>query len=316
MADVILNQSSAQVKSILDRLDPFIGNGGKMSAFGFAYAVCSTAGDIAVKQVSIPDFIRTEGAIIAVHFINAFTVSNPKIQVGSYTPADIKLYGSALAPGKVRANTVVTMRYNAGVYNVIMIESRASLSTAGAVDLALPSGLLWCEHNVGASRPEDMGLYFSWGNVTGHAGDSGYDFSEENYNNSLGATLNGDIPVNDQFDMAHHNMGGQWRLPRNSEVLELYANTDFEMIEQDGKKGVRFTSRINGNSIFFPTTGYCNGTGRYNENSNGFFWCSSYGVDSTPNYNAYSFGFQYTGSYRFEPSLGFREFGRPVRAVM
>ena len=287
-----------------------------MSAFGFAYAVCSTAGDIAVKQVSIPDFIRTEGAIIAVHFVNAFTVSNPKIQVGSYTPADIKLYGSALAPGKVRANTVVTMRYNAGVYNVIMIESRAGLSTAGAVDLALPSGLLWCEHNVGASRPEDMGLYFSWGNVIGHAGDAGYDFSEENYINSLGATLNGDIPVNDQFDMAHHNMGGQWRLPRRNEVLELYANTDFEMIEQDGKKGVRFTSRINGNSIFFPTTGYCSGTGRYNENSNGFFWCSSYGIDTTPYYNAYVYGFQYTGSYRFEPSLNFRYDGRPVRAVM
>ena len=255
MADVILNQSADRVKAILSRLSPFIGNGGKASAFGFAYAVCNTAGDIAVKQVSIPDYIRTEGAIIAVHFVNAFTVSNPKIQVGSYAPADIKLYGSALAPGKVRDNTVVAMRYAAGEYQVISIESKSGMSTQGAVDLALPSGVLWCEHNVGASRPEEAGLYFSWGNVKGYAAGASYSFSQANYEASAGFTLGGDIPVNDAFDMAHHNMGGQWRLPRYSEIMELVDNCDCEYISQDGVPGCRFTSRINGNSIFLPLVG-------------------------------------------------------------
>ena len=280
-----------------------------MSAFGFAYAVCSTAGDIAVKQVSIPDFIRTEGAIIAVHFVNAFTVSNPKIQVGSYTPADIKLYGSALAPGKVRANTVVTMRYNAGVYNVIMIESRAGLSTAGAVDLALPSGLLWCEHNVGASRPEDRGLYFSWGNITGHAKGSGYEFSFDNYAISAGATLAGDIPVNDAFDMAHHNMGGQWRLPRASEFTELLNNCDRVWISEDGVPGIRFTSRANGNSIFLPTGGRAFMDYIQYEDTSLDYWSSSY-------YNAENARY-FSGDYNYAYlDYNQRHIGMSVRAVM
>lgn len=313
MADVILNQSSAQVKAILARLSPFIGNGEKMAAFGFAYAVCSTAGDIAVKQVSIPDFIRTEGALIAVHFVNAFTVSNPKIQVGSYTPADIKLYGSAIAPGKVRANSVVAMRYSGGVYHVIGIESQAGISTQGAVDLALPSGVLWCEHNVGASRPEDAGLYFSWGNVRGYAAGASYSFSEANYNASAGAGLGGDIPVSDVYDMAHHNMGGQWRLPRFSEFRELNDNCDYEWIEQDGKVGARYTSRINGNSIFFPATGnwmdtLIDGIGEY-----AYYMCSEY----FPNWHSGSgLLIDSQGPYEWPESLSPRYVGASVRAVM
>ena len=31
------------------------------------------------------------------------------------------------------------------------------------VDLGLPSGTLWATCNVGASKPEDYGDYFAWG---------------------------------------------------------------------------------------------------------------------------------------------------------
>ena len=310
MADVILNQSADRVKAIFARLSPFIGNGGNASAFGFAYAVCDTDGDIVVKQVSIPDFIRTEGAIIAVHFVNAFTVSNPKIQIGSYAPADIMLYGSAIAPGKVRANTVVTMRYAAGVYQVISIESMSGISTQGAVDLALPSGLLWCEHNVGASRPEEVGLYFSWGNVTGHAEGSSYDFSQAVYDQTPGAALAGDIAVGDTYDMAHHNMGGQWRLPRRFEFQELYDNCDTEWIDQEGMSGRRFTSRANGNSIFFPAAGRYDGTTLNNRGSVGYYWSSSFYSAQ----NAYYLRFNNLVVNPQNNSLRF--FGSSVRAVM
>ena len=281
MADVNLTQSSAQVKAFLERMSPFIGSGEKMSALGFAYAICSTPGDIAVKEVSVPDFIRAEGAIIAVHFLHAFTVSNPKIKVGSNEPVDMLLYGGALAPGKVRANTIVTMRYSQGYYYVISIESQAGISTQGAVDLALPSGLLWCEHNVGASRPEDAGLFFSWGNITGHADGSGYNFSQSNYNSSLGATLIGNIPVSDQFDMAHHNMGGQWRLPRMAEFQELLNNCSLEWLNQDGVDGIRATSNNNSNSIFFPAAGAYDGTTNDLAGEVGMYWCSDLNTDNS-----------------------------------
>ncbi len=33
------------------------------------------------------------------------------------------------------------------------------------VDLGLPSGLKWATENVGALKPEEVGGYFSWGDV-------------------------------------------------------------------------------------------------------------------------------------------------------
>ena len=31
------------------------------------------------------------------------------------------------------------------------------------VDLGLPSGLKWATHNIGATSPEQTGMYFAWG---------------------------------------------------------------------------------------------------------------------------------------------------------
>lgn len=36
------------------------------------------------------------------------------------------------------------------------------------VDLGLPSGLKWASTNVGASKPEEIGLYFAWGETEGY----------------------------------------------------------------------------------------------------------------------------------------------------
>ena len=33
------------------------------------------------------------------------------------------------------------------------------------VDLGLPSGTLWATCNVGANEPQDVGLYFAWGDT-------------------------------------------------------------------------------------------------------------------------------------------------------
>ena len=48
-----------------------------------------------------------------------------------------------------------------------------------AVDLGLPSGVKWADRNVGATSPEEPGLFFSWGNVDGVEIGKACDFSEE-----------------------------------------------------------------------------------------------------------------------------------------
>ena len=53
--------------------------------------------------------------------------------------------------------------------------------------------------------------------------------------------------------------------------------------------GRRFTSRINGNSIFFPASGYRYGTGLDSRGSNGLYWSASLGSQTYGYYlNFYS----------------------------
>ena len=303
-----LSQSDAQIQAILNKIQP-LAQTGDMATLGFGYGVCDTAGATAAKTVSITNFVLTLSSPFAVLFQNAFTASSPTLSVNGGAAKPIKLYGNAIPMGKVRNNTILVMVYDGTNLNVIDILSQTAAAPTGFVDLALPSGLLWCEHNVGASTPYEHGLYFSWGNVTGHAEGSGYDFSDAVYAETDGAALTGNIPTNNTYDMARHNMGSPCRLPTVGEFQELHNNCDSEWTDEDGVAGRRFTSRINGNSVFFPASGYYGGTTLYSRGSDGLYWSSSY-ISET---YAYILDFNSGGVNPANGSL--RRYGFSVRAV-
>ena len=306
-----LSQSDAQIQAILNKIQP-LATTGDMATLGFGYGVCSTAGATAAKTVSITNFVLTPGSEIHVLFQNAFTASSPTLSVNGSAAKPIKLFGNAFPMGKAKNNTILNMNYDGTQFNVTSIESQVAPAPADAVDLALPSGVLWCEHNVGASTPYEDGLYFSWGNITGHTGDDGYDFGTSNdgpYASTDGAALTGNIPTNGTYDAARHNMGAPWRMPTVGEFQELNSNCDSEWTDEDGVAGRRFTSRINGNSIFFPASGYRNGTGLDYRGSNGYSWSASLYSQT----NGYHLSF-YSGGV--DPaSNSYRFYGFSVRAV-
>ena len=306
-----ITQTDAQLQAILNKIQPLV-NTGSTAPLGFGYGVCETAGATAAKTVSITNTVLTPGGIIAVNFQNAFTASSPTLSVNGLAAKAIKLYGNAMPMGKVHNNTILVMYYDGTQFNVIGILSQTAAAPTGFVDLALPSGLLWCEHNIGASTPYEDGLYFSWGNVTGHTGDDGYDFGTSNdgpYASTPGAALTGNIPVNGTYDAARHNMGAPCRLPTVGEFQELNSNCDSEWTDEDGVAGRRFTSRINGNSIFFPASGYRYGTGLYNRGSYGLYWSSSLSSQTV----GYSLNFNSEGVYPAYSNNRFNGFS--VRAV-
>ena len=272
-----LSQSDAQVQAILNKIQP-LAQTGDMGSLGFGYGVCDTAGATAAKAVSMTNLILTPGSTISVLFQNAFTASSPTLSVNGSAAKPIKLFGNAMPMGKVKNNTILVMNYDGTNFNVIGIESQVAAAPDGAVDLALPSGVLWADKNIGATTPYEDGLYFSWGNITGHTGDDGYDFGTDNegpYASTPGAEMTGNIPTNTTYDAARHNMGAPWRMPTVGEFQELAANCDSEWTDEDGVAGRRFTSRINGNSIFFPASGYRGGTGLYLRGSYGYYWSAS-----------------------------------------
>ena len=306
-----ITQTDAQLQAILNKIQP-LATTGDMATLGFGYGVCETAGGTAAKTVSITNFILHPSSVVAVLFNNAFTASSPTLAINGGAAKPIKLYGNAMPMGKVHNKTILVMMYDGTQFNVIGIESQVAAAPAGAVDLALPSGVLWCEHNVGAATPYEDGLYFSWGNITGHTGSDGYDFGSSNdgpYASTDGAALTGNIPTNNTYDAARHNMGAPWRMPTVGEFQELNAQCDSEWTDEDGVAGRRFTSRINGNSIFFPASGHRYGTGLYNRGSGGYYWSASL-------YSAaggYRLHFDSDGVY--PANVNDRFFGFSVRAV-
>ena len=306
-----ITQSDAQLQAILDKIQP-LATTGDMATLGFGYGVCETAGATAAKTVSITNTVLTPGGVIAVNFVNAFTASDPTLSVNGSAAKPIKLFGNAMPMGKVKNNTILVMAYDGTNFNVIAIESQVAPAPDGAVDLALPSGVLWADKNIGASTPYEDGLYFSWGNITGHTGDDGYDFGTSNdgpYASTPGAALTGNIPTNTTYDAARHNMGAPWRMPTVGEFQELAANCDSEWTDEDGVAGRRFTSHINGNSIFFPTAGLRYGTGLNTRGTNGYYWSSSF--------NSQAFGYSlYFNSEGVNPADSSNRFlGFSVRAV-
>ena len=304
-------QTDAQLQAILNKVQPLVDTG-STAPLGFGYGVCETAGGTAAKTVSMTNTVLTPGAIIAVNFVNAFTASSPTLSVNGSTAKPIKLYGNAMPMGKVHNNTILVMNYDGTQFNVIAILSQTAAAPTGFVDLALPSGLLWCEHNVGASTPYEDGLYFSWGNVIGHTGTDGYDFGSSNdgpYASTPGAALTGNIPANNTYDAARHNMGAPCRLPTVGEFQELNSNCDSEWTDEDGVAGRRFTSRINGNSIFFPASGHRNGTSLDGRGSGGNYWSSSLHSQT------YGYYLLFISGGVYPADNGSRFYGFSVRAV-
>jgi len=123
-----------------------------------------------------------------------------------------------------------------------------------SIDLGLPSGTKWASFNVGATRPEEFGGYFAWGEVSEKAK---YDWS--NYTHCEG-TIDScrDIGANicgTRYDVANLRWGSRWQMPSSDQINELIENCRYEWTQVNGVNGGRFTGP-NGMSIFLPATGY------------------------------------------------------------
>ena len=190
------------------------------------------------------------------------------------------------------------------------------------VDLGLPSGTLWATCNIGATKPEEYGDYFAWGEtstkntyywttykyskvdsdaLTKYCNNS--DFGNNGFTDNLTELQRGDDP-------ATANWGNGWCTPTKEQWKELLENTTNKWTTQNGVKGRLFTSKKNGKSLFLPAAGYRWDSNLYLVGSDGNYWSSSLYTDG-PN-DAWYFYFYsvdyYVGYY-------YRGSGRSVRAV-
>lgn len=280
-----------------------------MSKAGFGYGVCSTTGSTAAKAVAVRDFSLVNMGIVSVLFTDGFTAASPTLNVNGTGAKPIYYHGVPVSPSMIRSYRNVVMQYYDGKWNVIMVENRPMPEECyDWVDLGLPSGTLWAKRNIGAENPEDVGKYFSWGNVEGHVFGDGYEFKDGDYELTLGSTLTTSITPGGSYDAASVILNGMYKMPSVSDFVEMasYCTVDDSA---DGKSQI-LTSTINGKSIVIPYAGYILRNVQTWIGMRGFYWT----VDISTGSNANDFHFRPDTAPYQESNL--RRFGMPIRPIL
>lgn len=184
----------------------------------------------------------------------------------------------------------------------------SSVPIPEAIDLGLPSGIKWASFNLGASKPEEYGGYYAWGEVETYYSsleplmwkegkEAGYDWPSYKWCNGEANKLtkycpasmasywdgagipDGKTVLDPEDDAAYVNLGGNWRMPTDDEWTELRENCTWSWTTQNGVDGYLVTGP-NGNRIFFPAAGLRSNTSLYYAGSDGDYWSSSLYTDS------------------------------------
>lgn len=173
-------------------------------------------------------------------------------------------YAKTKAEQKTQGKTAVQQTKSFKIYPVTAPE---------AVDLGLPSGVLWGSCNLGATKPEGEGNRYAWGETKPKN-----KFTRDNYKHYQpekvtktggGKDADGfDIPVKEtkvpeswtdlgkdmsgtEYDAATAALGAGWRMPKLVDVIELLSHCKWEKISKNNVKGFKITGP-NEKWIFLP----------------------------------------------------------------
>ena len=218
----------------------------------------------------------------------------------------------------------------------------------------LPGIQLWANGpyfatcNVGATKPEEAGYYFWWGDTVGYTNNgatasvqrkwvsvadgttsikfySSDDKAGQTYGKSIADLYNkGYIDANSTsgklkpaYDAATAHLGAPWRMPTSDEIQGLVKNCTATWTTQNGVEGLLVKGKTDGytdKSIFLPAAGYGNGASHINSGESCLYW-SSTPIAGDSDYYAWYLFFYYKSGDDFKLDNGNRYYGRSVRAV-
>ena len=182
------------------------------------------------------------------------------------------------------------------------------------VDLGL--SVNWATFNVGATKPEEYGDYYAWGETETKAVYNWTTYKWCNGEYSYTKYCNDSVYGNDGFtdtkttldledDVAYVKWGDSWRMPTKVEMDELYKNCSWKWYDRgnsefNGVPGYKVTSNIEGYTnrfVFLPAANY---------------WSSSLGTYAT---SAYYLNFDYSYVNWYLLNNDSRSEGHSVRPV-
>ena len=187
-----------------------------------------------------------------------------------------------------------------------------------AVDLGIVVNgkkIKWGSFNLGATKPEEYGYYYAWGETKpkDEYSWSTYKFGTSEsgpfskYNSVDNNTVLDSGPEGD--DVASKLLGSKWRMPTEEEWNELKTRCTWAWTTENGVKGRKATGS-NGNSIFLPAAGYWDTDSVLFEESFGLYWSSAlHSGDTNTAWYVYFYSSSVNSGNRYRCN------GLPVRPV-
>lgn len=153
-----------------------------------------------------------------------------------------------------------------------------------AVDLGL--SVKWASFNVGATKPEEAGSYFAWGETEpkknydwtmpgdykwGVHTSATADFGMTKYTSTKGDGL---TILSDLDDPAKVHFGSDWSSPTYAQIQELCNSSDLQWTWNEEKQGYDVLSKTTAKSIFLPLAGIMSKENLNSRHSYSAYWSS------------------------------------------
>ena len=192
------------------------------------------------------------------------------------------------------------------------------------VDMGL--SVKWAKCNLGATKPSEIGDYFAWGET-----EPKEEYTWANY--KFSGDENGDVMtkyafdewgniddkylLDDEDDAVATLKGGYWQMPTRQQIYELYKKCSFVETEQDGVKGILYTSPTTGNSIFLPLGGFYSSNGLESSQDLGYYWTKTQVQnEETHSYQAYGMKIYFENDNWYSQGFNIIRYrGQNIRAV-
>ncbi len=270
--------------------------------------------------------------------VSPSTASNKSLTWTSSDNSVATVSTSGVVTAKGNGTATITVSATDGSGKNATCKVTVSIRPPEAIDMGTVvngKNIKWASFNLGASKPEEYGDYYAWGETESYYSSqspltwkngksAGYNWASYKWCNGSSSTLtkyntnssNGTVDnktvLGSSDDVASVKLGGKWRMPTDAEWTELRTKCTWTWTTNYNGTGVkgRIVTATNGNSIFLPAAGFRLDTDLNLAGSRGEYWSSSRRTDYPP--SARSVYFNSSGVYK---SINDRSYGHSVRPV-